>query len=145
MSYTCIRNALTSDMYIQLRQKVDFKEYQKDDVEIALHNSLCTIVVFDEQRPIGIARIVGDNRIVFFIKDVVVDPDYQKMRIGNILMDELNTYISEHACDDAYIGLMSTPGCIPFYKKHGFIERPTEGFGPGMVKFFKEEVKECTK
>lgn len=138
MCYTCTRNSLTADVYIRLRSKVDFKEYQKDDVEIALHNSLCTVVVYDAERPIGIARIVGDNRIVFFIKDVVVDPAYQKMKIGNILMGEINAYIAEHACDGAYIGLMSTPGCIPFYKKHGFIERPTQGFGPGMVKFFNE-------
>ena len=38
------------------------------------------VVVFDDKRPIGIARIVGDGRIAFFIKDVVVDPAYQKNR-----------------------------------------------------------------
>lgn len=139
LCYTCQRNALTADTYIELRHKVDFKEYRRHDVAIALTNSLCTFVVYDQKRPIGIARIVGDDRIVFFIKDVVVDPAYQKMKIGNILMNEIDAYIAEKACDGAYIGLMSTPNCISFYKKHGFIERPAQGFGPGMIKYFNEE------
>ena len=33
-------NALTPDIYISLRKKVDFKEYAYDDVVVALHNSI---------------------------------------------------------------------------------------------------------
>lgn len=139
MCYSCQRNVLTAATYINLRRKVDFKEYQKHDVKIALTHSLCTFVVYDKTCPIGIARIVGDDRIVFFIKDVVVDPAYQKKKIGHILMDEIAAYIAEKACDGAYIGLMSTPDCISFYKKHGFIECPAQGLGPGMIKFFHKE------
>lgn len=143
MSFQCRDNALTTQIYIDLRKKVDFKEYEEADVALALQNSLYTVVVFDDAQPIGIARIVGDNRITFFIKDVVVDPLYQKMRIGNILMDCLHAYIAKHACDGAYIGLMSTPDCTRFYKKHGFQERPCDGMGPGMIKFYDpSEVKE---
>ena len=50
-------------------------------------------------------------------------------------MRRLEQYIKETACDGAYIGLMSTPGQTEFYKKFGFIERPTAEFGPGMVKY----------
>lgn len=136
--YACLRNMLTSTIYIDLRKKVHFKEYSKADVEIALRNSLCTFVVFENLNPVGIGRIVGDDRIVFFIKDVVVDPTYQKMKIGNILMDEIESYIREKACQGAYIGLMTTPESSSFYKKRGFIERPTPEYGPGMIKFFEE-------
>ena len=85
MRFLCKENALTASIYIDLRRKVNFKEYRKEDVETAIANSLYSVVVFDDKRPIGIARIVGDGRIAFFIKDVVVDPAYQKNRIGNIL------------------------------------------------------------
>lgn len=135
-------DALNADIYIELRKRVHFMEYAKADVEIALHNSLYSVVVYEDEKPIGIARIVGDDRIVFFIKDVVVDPAYQRMKIGNILMDKLHEYIAKKACDRAYIGLMSTTDCVSFYKKYGFIERPTNELGPGMVKFFNQnEVK----
>lgn len=65
-----------------------------------------------------------------------MDPAYQKNRIGNLLMQKLQEYLAGAACEGAYIGLMSTPNCVPFYKKHGFLERPCDGMGPGMVKFY---------
>ena len=115
MRFLCKENALTASIYIDLRRKVNFKEYRKEDVETAIANSLYSVVVFDDKRPIGIARIVGDGRIAFFIKDVVVDPAYQKNRIGNLLMQKLQEYLAGAACEGAYIGLMSTPNCVPFY------------------------------
>ncbi|MFR1701192.1 MAG: hypothetical protein ACLSWD_11480 [Clostridium sp.] len=81
MRFLCKENALTASIYIDLRRKVNFKEYRKEDVETAIANSLYSVVVFDDKRPIGIARLVGDGRIAFFIKDVVVDPAYQKNRL----------------------------------------------------------------
>lgn len=139
MTYKIREGALSAEIYAELRAKVNFKEYPKEDVSEAIKNSIYTVVVFDEDRPIGIARIVGDNRIVFFIKDVVVDPEYQKLRIGNLLMKAMFEHIDKYACEGAYIGLMSTPQCTSFYKKHGFIERPTDGLGPGMVKFYSRK------
>lgn len=136
-------NALTPDIYIALREKVAFQPYAYDDVVVALHNSTYTVVVYDEDKPIAISRIVGDDRIVFFIKDVVVDPSYQKMKIGKLLMKSMFDYIGRKACQGAYIGLMSTPCCIEFYEKYGFKQRPCDGMGPGMIKFYdKDEVIE---
>lgn len=103
MTYKIREDALTTEIYTELRAKVNFKEYPKEDVKEAIKNSIYTVVVFDEDRPIGIARIIGDNRIVFFIKDVVVDPEYQKLRIGNLLMKAMFEYIDKHACEGAYL------------------------------------------
>lgn len=129
-------NALTPEVFIKLREKVDFKYYPFDDVKVALDNTLYNVVIYDNNKPIGIGRVVGDDRIVFFIKDIVVDPDYQKMKIGQLIMNNILEYISTKACDGAYIGLMATTCCVDFYKKFGFIERPNNDFGPGMVKFY---------
>lgn len=130
------KNVLTPEIYINLREKVNFKYYSYRDVEVALNNTLYSVVIYDDDTPIGIGRIVGDDRIVFFIKDIVVDPDYQKMKIGQIIMKNILEYISTKACEGAYIGLMSTKCCVDFYKKFGFIERPNDDLGPGMVKFY---------
>lgn len=136
-------NALTPEIYTELRKKVEFKEYGYEDIVVALHNSVYTVVIYDGNRPIGISRIVGDDRIVFFIKDVVVDPEYQKMKVGKLLMQSMFQYIAKKACQGAYIGLMSTACCVEFYEKYGFKRRPCEGMGPGMIKYFdKNEVIE---
>ncbi len=135
MKIEIIDNSLTPEIFIDIRNRVNFKEYEYEDVKVALNNSLYTVVVYDDGKPIGIARVVGDGRIVFFIKDVVVIPEYQNNKIGSMIMDRIEQYITRTACDGAYIGLMSTPGLADYYKKFGFIERPTGELGPGMVKF----------
>jgi Predicted acetyltransferase len=140
MGLEIVDNALTPEIYIAIRKQVNFKYYEYEDVEIALKNSLFTVVIFDNKKPIGISRIVGDGKITFFIKDVVVAPEYQNQKIGSMLMTRLEQYLCETACDGAYIGLMSTPGRADFYKKFGFIERPTKEFGPGMVKYHSQKV-----
>ncbi len=54
-------------------------------------------------------------------------------------MDYALEYISTVACDNAYIGLMSTRGMESFYKKFGFIERPNDGLGSGMVMYYEQK------
>ena len=35
-------------------------------------------------------------------------------------MQKLQEYLAGAACEGAYIGLMSTPNCVPFYKSMAF-------------------------
>lgn len=132
-------NALTPQIYCDLRQTCSdlFQPYPLEDVKAALQNTLYSVVVYEEERPVGIARVVGDDRIVFFIKDVVVDPAYQHRSVGTMLIHSILDYIYKKACPSAYIGLMCTPNTECFYEKFGFIRRPNEQHGYGMVKFVK--------
>jgi len=133
-------NAMTVDIYSNLRKTGPFIPYGDEDVAVALENSLYNVVVFDKyNNAIGMARIVGDGRIVFIIKDVVVTPEFQKQGLGDLIMKRLFKYIQEHACENAYIGLMSTPHKEGFYENYGFIRRPNINYGAGMVMFYKEE------
>lgn len=139
MEFNVVFNGLTPQIYFNLRKKVGFQEYAVTDIAVALKNTLFSVVVYDGERPIGIARIVGDDRIVFFIKDVVVDPEYQRKSVGKILMEAILGYIDNKACANAYVGLMATPYTEEFYEKFGFIRRPCKGLGHGMVKFVHTE------
>ncbi|MFC7679067.1 GNAT family N-acetyltransferase [Paenibacillus sp. GCM10028914] len=134
-----VTNTLTPEIYIELRRKVGFKQYSFEDVAMALEKTLFSVVIYDADKPVGIGRVLGDDRVVFFIKDVVVDPDYQNRSIGHDIMLSLMEYIEGKACKNAYVGLMSTPNKEGFYKKFGFIQRPNEEFGHGMVKFVNNE------
>lgn len=132
---TVIKNALTPEDYCLLREKVHFQPYPPEDVRKALEGSLFTLSVLDGRETVGIARVVGDGRVAFFIKDVVVDPGRQGAGIGRILMDAVLGYIRQAACSRAYVGLMAAPGTEGFYEKFGFIRRPAPGLGHGMVWF----------
>ena len=136
MKIKILKNALTPEIYTDLRKTANFIEYKKEDIEIALKNTLFSVVIYHEDKPIGISRVVGDGKVAFFIKDVVVHPDYQNKSIGKTLMQTVLSYISEVACDRAYIGLMATKGKESFYQSFGFIERPNNQLGSGMVMFY---------
>lgn len=134
-----VENGLTVDIYRSLRKTGPFMEYNDHDVEVALANSLYSVVVYDGEKPIGIARLVGDNRITFFLKDVVVHPDYRGQGIGRLIMQYIFEYIDQHASDNAYIGLTSTQGREGFYERFGFIRRPNDQLGAGMSMFYTKD------
>lgn len=131
-----VENKLSVKDYTNLRKLAQFIEYKDKDIEVALKNTLYSITLYYENNPIGIARIVGDDRIVFFIKDVVVHPLYKSKHIGKLLMLYLFKYIEKKACMNAYIGLMATPNTEGFYEKLGFIRRPNEYHGAGMIMYY---------
>ncbi|WP_236261911.1 GNAT family N-acetyltransferase [Erysipelothrix aquatica] len=140
MKYRIVDNSLTPQIYQALHTDANFMDYDAKDIEIALAHDLYDVVVYDEyDEAIGCARVIGDNRIVFFLKDVIVRKDYQRNGVGKILVDYALEYISTVACDNAYIGLMSTRGMESFYKRFGFIERPNDGLGSGMVMYYEQK------
>jgi catechol 2,3-dioxygenase-like lactoylglutathione lyase family enzyme len=52
----------------------------------ALQNTLYAVVAVEGDRPVGMARVVGDGAIAFYVQDVVVHPDRQRQGIGTALM-----------------------------------------------------------
>lgn len=138
MSLKVKEDALTPDIFTDLRPAEYFQKYEKEDIEIALRHTLYSVVIFDNETPIGMGRIVGDDRIAFFIKDVVVDSRYRKKGIGHLIMKQLMSYIEFKGCDNAYIGLMSTPNKEGFYEGFGFKKRPNDKHGHGMIKFLEK-------
>lgn len=131
------KNQLTAEIYSYLHEKVNFQEYKKEDITYALNNDLFDIVIFKGGNPIGCARLLGDNRLVFLIKDVIVIPEFQRQGFGTTLIEQLLLYIDENACQYAHIFLMSTKGYESFYEKFGFMRRPNELLGSGMVMYGK--------
>ncbi|MDY4949031.1 MAG: GNAT family N-acetyltransferase [Clostridium cadaveris] len=128
-----VENGLTIDLYDSMRRYADMKVYDKEDIAQALKNTLYSTVVYDDEMPVAIGRVVGDGRIVFFLKDIVVHPDYRGKQVGKLVVNNLLDYIEKAGCEGAYIGLMAMPGTEAFYEKFGFIERPNPKFGSGMI------------
>ena len=63
----------------------------------------------------------------------------QEMRRNGIareLMQCVFEYLSKNAALNAFIGLMAAKGINKFYEKYGFISRPNDQMGPGMIQFY---------
>ena len=132
-------NQLDVNTYLDLRSKVGWKPLTKEQATMAIKNSLLTVVAYDKDTPIGMGRIVGDGAVICYIQDLIVVPEYQGQGIGQAIIDSLIDYVKEIKLPDAEImlDLMCAVGREEFYKKSGFIARPTEKLGPGMIMYIR--------
>lgn len=122
--------------YNQLRAAIGWGVYAEDVIERALPKTLYCLCAFVDGELVGMARVIGDGGMVYYIQDVIVLPAYQRQGIGTQMMDRVMDYIRAHASHNTIIGLMAACGKEPFYEKYGFTRRPTERFGAGMTMFW---------
>ena len=87
-----------------------------------MENTLFRISIYDNDKLIAMARLIGDKGLDYYIKDVVVIPEYQRKGVGRILIKELLKYINDNGIinTEIFVELCAMPEVNPFYKKFGF-------------------------
>ena len=131
-----INNALTVADFLCLFASVGWGCPPEKMVEVSLKNSYATFVVEEDGHVIGMARLLGDGGMAFYLKDFVILPEYQGKGIGKLLLEHVQDYIRNDMEEGwkTCLELMSAKGKEGFYEKLGFEERPTENGGAGMMK-----------
>jgi GNAT superfamily N-acetyltransferase len=133
--YSFLEETMDPVAFNYLRKKVGWEEHEIEDIRTALKNTLYSVVSRNEKGElIGMARIIGDAGMYYYIQDVIVIPEYQNMGIGKELMERIMGYIDRNKKKALFIGLMAAKGKEGFYKRYGFAERPAENYGAGMCK-----------
>jgi len=120
--YNVKYNELSAEDFIYLWESVWDEAPSIDQVKLAMENTLFRVSVFDGEKIIAMARVIGDKGLDYYIKDVVVIPEYQGKGIGRILIDELLKYINDNGIKSTkiFVELCAMPDVIPFYEKFGF-------------------------
>lgn len=118
--------------YNNLRVAVGWAPYQETAIVEGLNGTPFSVVALNGDTAIGMARVVGDGKLVFYIQDVIVLPEYQRLGIGTKLMNLVMEFIDSRSVDHSVIGLLSAVGKEAFYERFGFIKRPNETVGAGM-------------
>lgn len=128
------------DTYMMLRDKVNWIKLAPAQAKKALDNSIVVVTVYDDDRPIGMGRIVGDESVISYIQDLIIIPEYQKKGIGSRLVEKLISYVENMTQPGTrmMLCLMCAKGREQFYEKHGFIARPTDALGPGMIQYIQK-------
>lgn len=124
--------------YNRLRLDAGWPVMDQETAERALWQSCFSVRAYDGPSLAGIGRVVGDFGLCFFVQDVIVLRTHQGLGIGDGIMRRLMDFISKHAVEHTYVGLMAAAGKEGFYHRYGFESRPTEGLGCGMTMFWKE-------
>ena len=83
----------------------------------ALINSSTVLTVWDDEKLVGLVRVLDDTEMLAQIHYVLVHPDYQGKGIAGKMIE----HIKEKYKDFFYIEAMpENKKNVPFYEKHGF-------------------------
>ena len=119
---TIKHDELTADEFIFLWETVWGQGPSLEQTRLAMEHTLFRVSVFDGNQIAGMARVIGDMGLDYYIKDVIVRPEYQKKGIGRLLINEILQFINDHGVEetDIFVELCAMPDKIPFYEKFGF-------------------------
>ena len=115
-------NTFTAAEYIDLWNAVWDGAPAFEQVEKALVNSVYRVGIYDRSKIVAMARMIGDLGLCYYIKDVIVRPEYQSRGVGSMLMERLLAFIRANGVPgtDIAVELCAMPDKMPFYAKFGF-------------------------
>ncbi len=115
-------NELSAEEFIYLWNSVWDGVPSLEQTTLAMQNTLFRVSVFDGQKIVAMARMIGDMGLNYYIKDVVVKPEYQHKGIGKMLIEELMKFVRDNGIKGTsiFVELCAMPDKIPFYEKLGF-------------------------
>ena len=119
---TLKHNELTAEEFISLWKSVWSGAPSLEQTKLAMQNTIFRVSVYDGKKAIAMARMIGDMGLCYYIKDVVVRPEYQGKGIGRMLISELLKYINNNGIrgTSVFVELAAVPDKMPFYEKFGF-------------------------
>ena len=115
-------NTLSAEEFVLLWESVWGQGPSIEQTRLAMDNTLFRVSIYDGERIVAMARAIGDKGLCYYIKDVVVLPEYQGKGIGRMLINELLSFINENGVPETniFVELCAMPDKIPFYEKFGF-------------------------
>ena len=115
-------NELTAEEFIELWESVWGNGPSLEQTRLAMNHTLFRVSIWDGDYIVAMARMNGDMGLNYYIKDVVVRPEYQGKGIGRMLIKELRRFINDNGVKgtDIFVELCAVPDKIPFYEKFGF-------------------------
>lgn len=115
-------NELTAEEFITLWETVWGKGPSLEQTRLAMKNTLFRVSVWDNDRIVAMARMIGDMGLTYYIKDVVVRPEYQHRGIGKLMINELLKFINDNGVSgtEIFVELCAEPDKVAFYERFGF-------------------------
>ncbi len=107
-----------TENFLRLRKITGLSPRSNKAAELGLQNSLFAVTIFDEEKVIGMGRVVGDGGLNFEIVDIAVDPEYQGKGFGKQIMTNIMNYLDDNAPEGCYISLIADVPAL--YEKFGF-------------------------
>ena len=106
----------------------EFEGLKPADVETSLAASWYGVSVYEDERCVGMGRVLSDGIVYALILDVIIAPEHRGGGLGSAVMERLLARCRRQGIRDVL--LFAAPGTAPFYERLGFQRRHTDA--PGM-------------
>jgi catechol 2,3-dioxygenase-like lactoylglutathione lyase family enzyme/GNAT superfamily N-acetyltransferase len=113
----------TIEEYRNLVSAVGWSTSSEEAVTTSILNAIIFSVLAEDTtngQIVGCALLLGDHASFYYVKDVMVHPDWQMMDVGTELMKELTRWLDDNGADNALVGLYTGENLRPFYQQFGF-------------------------
>jgi GNAT superfamily N-acetyltransferase len=109
--------------YQYLTSSVGWSSFSSDEVVATLLEGPVFAVVAEDEATnqiVGCGLVLSDNASFYYIKDVVVHPDWQAKHVGTAMMKALTGWIEKNGASKSLVALISGENLSPFYQRFGF-------------------------
>ena len=132
---------ISAEEYLELRRKVGWCEFPLEEARTGLDNAYMIRCVRDDEKAVGVVRLLWDEGHIAFLSDVIVDAAYRGQGIGKTLVESCLIQLKKDMKPGykVKITLNSAKGKEPFYEKFGFRVRPNDDAGAGMDQWLINE------
>lgn len=131
--FTLMKEPPLSSDFVEYRARCGWGRLSDDVADKTLNAGIVNLSAYHNDRLAGFGRVIGDGAIYFYIQDLIVDENYRGQGLGALIMRTLIEDVKKIASPGAVIGLMSAKDVDDFYEPFGFVTRPNERFGAGMI------------
>jgi GNAT superfamily N-acetyltransferase len=118
--------------YIDLRTGMGWGRIDEDTAKRTVQAAAFTVCLRRQDLLVGVARVMGDGALYFFLADLIVAPEFHGSGYGDRLMHAVTSYFDRSAMPGATITLVPLNGQETFYEKFGFVRCPSGPFGTAM-------------
>lgn len=121
-----VKKEINTDDFINIRQSLNWNMIPKKLVESAIDGSMINISVFDNDKCIGVGRIVGDGALKGMLTDIMVLKEYQNKGVGKLIVTSLIKELENMVKDGCCFQLEASPTANnrEFYIKCGLKYKP---------------------
>lgn len=123
----------SAQAFKSLRDSAGWDEINLKQAEAALSASLGGICAVLAGELVGMARFIGDGELNIYVQDVIIAKPYQGKGHGKRMLGPLFQHIQTRYNPNCTVGLMAAKGQDSFYAQFGFIPRPSNVYGAGMI------------
>ena len=126
----------TVEEYQYLASSVGWHLYNNTaTVEKLLKAPIFGLVAEDANKVIGCVLLLSDHASFYYVKDLIVHPDWQGKQVGTALMKELSGWLQSNAANNALVALITGENLSSFYQHFGFAP------ALGMVNYIRRDIK----